>query len=119
YVGLVGVATSAHGLELRADRARASRMACVVTSTPILLLAGVVSALPDVVMYGTFGAGLVFLVRSAHTRSVSDAVLAGLGLGIAFGTKWYAVPAVGATVVLFAVGLLFERVDRRAVARLV
>jgi hypothetical protein len=119
YVGLAGLATYALGLELRADRARAALMACVVTATPILLLAGVVSALPDVVMYGTFGAGLVFLVRAARTRSASDAALAGVGLGIAFGTKWYAVPAVAATFVLFAAMLLFERLDRRALARLV
>jgi hypothetical protein len=119
YIGLVGLATYALGVELRADRARAALMACVVTATPILLLAGVVSALPDVVTYGTFGAGLVFLVRCARIRSMSDAVLAGLGLGLAFGTKWYAVPAVAATLVVFAAALLLERLDRRAAARLV
>ena len=119
YVGLAGLATYALGLELRANRARAALMACVVTATPILLLAGVASALPDVVMYATFGSGLVFLVRAGRTRMVADAALAGVGLGIAFGTKWYAVPAVAATIVLFAAALLFERLDKRTVGRLV
>jgi hypothetical protein len=119
YIGVAGLATYALGIELRADRAKAALMGCVVVATPILLRAGVVSALPDVVMYGTFGAGLVFLLRCARSRLASDALLAGLALGVAFGTKWYAVPAVLAMLVLFAVGLLVERFGRLAVARLV
>ncbi|MEA2493957.1 MAG: hypothetical protein QOJ29_1868, partial [Thermoleophilaceae bacterium] len=118
YVGLTGLATYGLARELRADRGRAALMACVVTATPILLLSGVASALPDVVMYGTFGAGLVFLTRCARTLATSDALLAGLGLGIAFGTKWYAVPAVVAVLFLFGVALLFRARDRRAIRTL-
>ncbi|HEY0633260.1 MAG TPA: hypothetical protein VGC98_14485 [Thermoleophilaceae bacterium] len=119
YTGLAGLATYALGCELRASRARAALMACVVASIPILLSAGIVSALPDVVMYGMFGAGLVFLVRGIRTRLTSDALLGGLALGLAFGTKWYAVPAVGVVVVLFAGALAAERLARRTIVRLV
>jgi hypothetical protein len=119
FVGLSGLATYALGRELRADRARAALMATVVVSIPILLAAGVTSALPDAVMYGTFGAGLVFAFRLVRTRRLSDALLAGLGLGLAFGTKWYAVPAVVAVLVLLTAALLVERVEARRAARLI
>ena len=118
YIALTGLATYALGRELRADRARALLMACVVVATPILLLAGVVSGLPDVVMYGTFGGGLVFLIRCIRTRGTSDALLAGVGLGLAFGTKWYAVPAVVAMLVLFGAAVLVSRSERRSGLRL-
>lgn len=117
YIGLAAVATYALGRELRADRARAALYACLVAAIPIVLVAGVVSGLPDVVMYGTFGAGLVFLVRSVRTRLGSDALLAGLGLGIAFGTKWYAVPATLAVLGLWAVALVVVRRPPRLVVR--
>jgi hypothetical protein len=119
YIGLTGLATYVLGRELRADRARATLLACVVASIPILLSAGIVSSLPDVVMYGMFGAGLVFLVRSFRTRLTSDSLLAGLALGLAFGTKWYAVPAVGAVVVLYAGALVVDRLRRQTIVRLV
>lgn len=119
YVALAGVATYALGRELRADRARAALWACVVVAIPVLLGAGVVSALPDAVMYGTFAAGLVFLVRTGRDGRGADALLAGLGLGIAFGTKWYAVPAAAAMVALLAVAMLVARRPRRDVGRTV
>lgn len=118
YIGLTGLASYALGRELRADPSRALLLACVVVATPILLLAGVVSALPDVVMYGTFGAGLVFLTRTIRTRDTSDALLAGIGLGLAFGTKWYAVPAVAAMLVLFGVVVAVPRTGRKGSIRL-
>ena len=37
-------------------------------------------------------AGLLFVLRFARTERRSDLVLAGLGIGLAAGTKWYAVP---------------------------
>jgi hypothetical protein len=117
YLGLTGLATYTLGRELRADRARAALMACLVVATPIILVATVVASLPDVVMYSMFGAGLVFLVRCARTNLRSDAVLAGVGLGIAFGTKWYGVPATVAVVVLFAIALFGQHRDLPLVAR--
>jgi hypothetical protein len=117
YVGLAGLSTYALGLELCADRARAALMASVVVSIPILLAAGVTSGLPDALMYGMFGAGLVFLVRTVRTLDVSDGVIAGLALGIALGTKWYAVPAVGTMLVLLAAMLLVEHRGFREAAR--
>jgi hypothetical protein len=117
YMALMGLATYALGRELRAGAGQAALMACFAVVTPIVLVATVVASLPDVVMYGTFGAGLVFLLRCARTDLRSDAVLAGLGLGIAFGTKWYGVPEVVTMIVLFAAALLAQRRAWRDVAR--
>jgi hypothetical protein len=116
YLGLAGVATYALGRELRTGRRRAALMACVVVAIPILLLASVGAGLPDAAMYAAFGTGLVFLVRCARSGRMSDALLGGLALGIAFGTKWYAVPAVAAVIAVFAVALL-ARGDRRGAVR--
>ena len=44
-------------------------------------------------------------------------MLAGLGLGLAFGTKWYAVWAVAIVLAVWAAGSLLERRGVRAVAR--
>jgi hypothetical protein len=117
YIGMAGLSAYALARELRVGPWRAALMGSVLVSIPIVLVAGVVSALPDVAMYGTFGAGLVFLARAARTQRDSDALIAGIGLGIALGTKWYAVPAVVAIVGLFALALLVERRGVRAAIR--
>jgi hypothetical protein len=61
-------------------------------------------------MTAMLGAGGVFLLRHWRGGLRSDLVLAGVGLGIGFGTKWYAVPAV---VVVLAVWAAASVVDRR------
>jgi hypothetical protein len=117
YLALAGLGTFALGRELRAGSGRAALMACVVVAAPLVLQATLVAGLPDAVMYGTFAAGLVFLARCVRTRRDSDALLAGLGLGVAFGTKWYGVSEVGVVVALFVVALLVQGRAWRAVVR--
>jgi hypothetical protein len=60
-------------------------------------------------MLATFGAGLMFLVRHFRTDARSDLLLAGLGLGLAFGTKWYGVSSVAALLAVWAAVWLWTR----------
>ena len=68
--------------------------------------------LADPQMIGTFAAGAFFLLRHWRTRDGFDLLLAGLGLGLAFGTRWYAVPAVAAVAGVWAVAALRRRRPR-------
>src|SRR4051794_31764686 len=72
--------------------------ACALVSIPIVADATVPRAMPDVVAYFGLTAALLFLLRFARAGRRSDLVLAGLGIGLAAGAKWYAAP--GAVILL-------------------
>ncbi|HEX2128409.1 MAG TPA: hypothetical protein VHF58_04250, partial [Solirubrobacterales bacterium] len=59
-----------------------------------------------------FAAGGFFLLRHWRTGDRFDLLLAGLGLGLCFGTRWYAVPAVAAVVGVWAVAALVRKRPR-------
>lgn len=84
--------------ELGAPPAARALGACALVTIPIVADATVPRAMPDVLAYFGVTAGLLFLLRFARTERRSDLVLAGLGLGLAVGTKWYGAP--GALVLL-------------------
>jgi hypothetical protein len=69
-----------------------------------------------VVMYAAFSAGLAFLVRHRRTGSRAELALAGLGLGLALGTKWYGVSALAVVLVVWGAGRLAQRVPLRRIA---
>jgi hypothetical protein len=50
-----------------------------------------------------FAVGMLFLIRHSRTDDRRDLLLAGLGLGIAFGTKWYGLTDIPAVLVVWAV----------------
>jgi hypothetical protein len=103
FLVLTGVAVYALGRELRAPQATAVVMAAVVVAVPTVLQPAIDYVMPDPIMLAAFGTGLLFLARHARTAAGSDLVLAGLGLGIAFGTKWYGPPAVAVVIVTWAI----------------
>ena len=111
YLALLGVSVYALGRELRAPAAPAALFAAALLAIPAVS-AIAAQGLPDTPMLATFAAGGAFLLRHARTGARSDLILAGLGLGFAFGTKWYGVTAVGAVLVVWAV---VARVRRRGV----
>jgi hypothetical protein len=119
FLALAGVATYAAGRELAAPRASAAIAATAALSIPAVTSYIVDSPTPDAVMYAGFSAGLLFLLRHARAGDRSDLLLAGLGLGIAFGSRWYGVAAVAVVIgVWFVARLAFERRIRLAVTDL-
>jgi hypothetical protein len=109
YYALTGLAVYALAIELGATRAWATLAGALVLAIPAAAVTALVASLVDPVMLATFAAGLLFLVRHRRTRAWSDLVLAGLGLGLAFGTKWYGVSAVAIVVAVWAVARLVGR----------
>src|SRR3954452_25280129 len=111
-VGIYGVAC-----ELRAPRAAAALFGAVALAMPVVLWPALRDGLADPVMLATFAAGALFLLRHFRTGRTADLVVAGLGLGIAFGTKWYGVSTVVAVLAVWTAGALLARRPPRAVAR--
>ena len=76
-------------------RAHRDRGRVPVAAIPSVSVPAIPDAMPDSVMLFGFVAGALFLVRHHSSGKTSDLVLAGLALGVSFGTKWYGVSAVG------------------------
>ncbi len=109
FLALAGIATYAVAIELRAPRPAAAIFAALALATPAVLEPAARDAMPDAVMIASFGGGILFLLRHARTGRLSELVLAGLGLGIAFGTKWYGVSSVIAVLAVWLVAMLLAR----------
>lgn len=100
---LAALGAMAAAEELGAPRRDAAAAAVVLAAVPVLARSGLQGALSDAPMLAWLAAGVLFLLRHARTGARSDLVLAGLGLGLAFGTKWYAVTAVPLVLVVWLV----------------
>jgi hypothetical protein len=115
WLFLTGVGVHALARELGAPRSSAAVFGAVAAGLPIVARSALLGVAPDVVMYASFSAGLAFLVRHRRTGGGAELVLAGLGLGLALGTKWYGLSAFVVVLVVWA-GL--RVVDRVAARRL-
>ena len=113
YVALAAVAVYAIGRRLGGGRPLCTLTALAFASVPALILSTTSGTLTDPILIALYGAGLVFLARHASTGAWSDLVLAGLGLGLAFGTKWYGVSSVIITVGLWSVLRFAAERERR------
>jgi hypothetical protein len=109
FAAITGVGVYALGRELRAPAATAATFGAFVVAMPTVIVSNVDFELTDVIMYATFVAGVVFLARHVRTRSGLDLALAGLGLGLSFGVKWYAVSSVVVVLAVWVIGLLIAR----------
>jgi hypothetical protein len=104
-----GLGVYALARELRAPAASALTWAAVAVTIPSVATSNVDFELTDGIMYATFAAGVLFLTRHVRTRARVDLVLGGVGLGLSFGVKWYAVSAVVVVVAVWTGGLLLAR----------
>ena len=114
---LAAASVYALACELGAPRATATVFAAAVSSVPVMQLPALEEAQTDPLMFAAFGCGLLFLARHARTGARSELVLAGLGLGLAFGTKWYAVPYVAIALAVWAAAWLVARRRPRRLLR--
>lgn len=87
------VALWAVGRELAAPGGTRLAVTAALLSLPIFALSTISRALPDVMLVFGLAAALLFALRAQRSGRRSDLVLAGLGLGLALGTKWYGLPA--------------------------
>ena len=98
---LTGLGVYALAVELNARPWASILLASVFAGTPLILLSAVVENLPDVYMWATFVCGVLFLVRHLREPQRSELVLAGIALGLAFGSKWYGLTCVPLAVVMW------------------
>ena len=117
YYGLTGATVYAVAGELGASRPAAISAACLLLSVSVVPVPALVNSFPDVIMLFGFGAGMLFLLRHRRTGATPDLVVAGLALGISFGTKWYAVSSVAIVVAVWLAARLLARRGWRPVAR--
>lgn len=115
-LAVIGCAVYALGRELGAARAHATLLAATVLALRSVTITAVENVKPDTFMLATFATGLVFLLRHHRTSRGSDLVLAGVGLGLAFGSRWYGVSSVVVVVVVWA---LRSALSRRALGAIV
>ncbi|MGI9021597.1 MAG: hypothetical protein ACR2G3_12930 [Solirubrobacterales bacterium] len=116
-LGMTGLGVYAIGRELRAPVSIAALIAALTVSIEAISVPALQHIKPDVFMYATFATGLLFLLRSIRTGSTADVVMAGLGLGLAFGSRWYGISSVLVVVAVWAGGLLLARLPARRVLR--
>jgi hypothetical protein len=114
-LALLGVALYATGRELGAAAAHALLFAALVVATPVVAVVAVLG-LADTFLLATFACGVLFLLRHARLGRRSDLVLAGLGLGLAMGSKWYGVTALAAVLAAWALASLLARRPWRRLA---
>lgn len=106
YLALAGVAIYAIAAELRAPRAPSVLFAAAFCAIPVVLRTAQSGAMTDMPMLAGLGAGVLFAIRHLRERRRADLVMAGLGLGLALGTKWYGVSSAVVVFVVWAGALL-------------
>lgn len=116
WLALTGLAMYALALELRASRAAAVLLATTVLSVRAIASFGLVQLVPDVFLLATCGGCALFLVRHLHEPRRANLALAGVALGLAFGTKWY---GLSSAIALLAAWVLAGRLARRRILAIV
>jgi hypothetical protein len=89
-----------------AARGAALSAAAIVVSLPAVTVPAIAAGITDAMALFGFTAGCSFLVRYARTGARPDFLLAGLSLGISFGTKWYSVSTVAIVIAVWVLACL-------------
>ncbi|MEA2346229.1 MAG: hypothetical protein QOG62_16 [Thermoleophilaceae bacterium] len=118
FYALTAVAAGAIARELGAPRSASIVTGTMLVAMPSLVLPAVVLEQVDPLAMFGIGAGLLFLIREWRTGLGRYLAMAGLGLGLAFGTKWYAVSAVAIILAVWAIARLIDGAGlRKVIAR--
>ncbi len=106
FMGFLFLAVYGIGRELQASRPTALAIGAAMLAMPTVAVPGLLAAIPDVILLAALATGLLFLLRESRTHRAVDLILAGVALGIAFGSKWYGVTTVGVVLVLWGIYVL-------------
>lgn len=117
WLALTGVAIYAMAIELRVSRGTAVLFAAMVLAVRAITSFALDQFDPDTFLLGTFGCAALFLVRNLRARDRAESIMAGVGLGLAFGTTWYGVPAAIALLAVWSAVSLLGTARAAAVAR--
>jgi len=97
------------GAELGAPRPLALLFAAGAVMVPISAVVELNNGQTDLVAAAGFAVGAAFLARHARTGERSELALAGVGLALAFGTKWYGPPEAAAVLAVWVAGRALAR----------
>lgn len=106
FLGVAAVAVYGSCRELRAPFSAALLAALMLVSLPAVTVYVVERPIPDIVTVAGFATGMFFLLRHNRTELGSDLVIAALGLGLAFGSKWYGVSATLVVILVWSLARL-------------
>jgi hypothetical protein len=102
YWAMAAIGVYAIAREIGAPRPGSVLAAAAFAAVPVMVRAGLEGVQTDAPMLGCLAAGVLFLLRHDRTGERRELIVAAVALGLAFGTKWYAVTAVAAIIVLWA-----------------
>jgi len=94
YWVMAAVAVGAVAHELGAPRTTAVLAGSAFAAVPVMVRAGLEGVQTDAPMLACLAAGVLFLLRHHRTRERRELIVAGVALGLALGTKWYALTSV-------------------------
>jgi hypothetical protein len=114
---LTGVATYAVGRELRVPAPAAAMAGLLPLAMPAVTISALVIGLVDALSLFALATGVLFLIRHHRNGIRAELVLAGLALGVSFGTKWYAVAYVPIVVAVWAAASMVAGRSAGEVAR--
>jgi hypothetical protein len=115
FLGLATLVVYAIACELGAARSLAAALAATAVMTPVAVVTGLNHGQTDMEAAAWLAGGALFLVRHARTGQAAELWLAAVGLGLAFGTKWWGPPEAAALIVVWIVARVAVR--RRAELR--
>jgi len=116
-LGMIGAGVYAIGRELGAPWQTAALAAVCTLGAKAVAVSALYSIKPDAFMLATFIGGMLFLLRHLRAGARSDLVLAGLGLGLAFGSRWYGMTSVAVVLAAWGAWMIVRRRPPRLMLR--
>ena len=101
--GLGILAVNVLARELGAKAWSATLLAGAYAATPLILITTSADNVADPLMWAMFAVGALFLVRHVQEPRRAELVVGGIALGLAFGSKWYALTCVPLVVAVWLV----------------